>query len=254
VDDTFNDHIEKLESIRRVVDRLNFQPVFWGYHRLDLLCTRPETVKILHDIGVRSMYFGIETLNEKAGKIIGKGYNKSRQIDMIQTIRNQYSDISMHGSFILGLPEESIDSVWETHNSLISQQIPLHSWMSNGLHMYNNDKSTYVSEFEKNFTKYGYVDIGTDNESNSRNWKNNFTNSEEVRVLAAKFTNESRRLPNFMLPGHDALALSTYGVDFDISRFTPYHQFDFHAVEHTVKPNFDKEYKKQLLNLIQHSK
>ena len=254
VDDTFNDHIEKLESIRRVIDRLNFQPVFWGYHRLDLLCTRPETVKILHDIGVRSMYFGIETLNEKTGKIIGKGFNRSRQIDMIQTIRNQYSDISMHGSFILGLPEESIDSVWETHNSLINQQIPLHSWISSGLHMYNNNKSTYVSEFEKNFVEYGYVDIGTDNESKSRNWKNNFTNSEEVKVLATKFNNESRQLPIFMLPGQDALALSTYGVDFDTARFTPWHQFDFHAVEHTVKPNFDKEYKKQLLNLIQHSK
>jgi Radical SAM superfamily len=254
VDDTFNDHIEKLESIRSVVDRLDFQPIFWGYHRLDLLCTRPDTVKILHDIGVRSMYFGIETLNEKTGRIVGKGFSRSRQIEMIQHIRVQYPDISMHGSFILGLPEESLDSMWETHVSLTSQDIPLHSWISHGLHMYNTNQSTYVSEFEKNFAEYGYIDTGTDKESKSRNWKNSFTNNLEVSSLAKTFNDESRQLPIFMLPGHDALALSTYGGDFDILRNTPYHQIDFYDIEHTVKPNFDKEYKKQLLNLVQQTK
>jgi hypothetical protein len=250
VDDTFNDHVEKLQSIRSVVDRLDFQPVFWGYHRLDLLCTRPDTIKILHDIGVRSMYFGIESLNEKTGRIVGKGFNRPRQIEMIQTIRAQYPDISMHGSFILGLPEESLDSMWETHNSLISQDIPLHSWISHGLHMYNHNKSTYVSDFEKNFAEYGYIDIGTSEQSKSRHWKNQFTNSNEVSALATQFNNQSRQLPFFMLPGHDALALSTYGSDFDTLRNTPYHRFDFGAVEHVIKPNFDKEYKKQLLKML----
>ena len=254
VDDTFNDHVEKLESIRRVVDQLKFQPIFWGYHRLDLLCTKPETLKILHDIGVRAMYFGIETLNEKTGRIVGKGFSRSRQIEMIQTIRDRYPDITMHGSFIVGLPEESIDSSWETHNSLTSQQIPLHSWISSGMQMYNTGKSVYLSDMEKNFTEYGYVDDNTSKESESRNWKNKFTNSDEVQALATRFNNESRQLPFFMLPGHDALAISTYGFDFDELRFTPFSQFDFGNIEHVVKPNFDKEYKKRLLNLIQQTK
>ena len=250
VDDTFNDHVEKLEAIRRVVDRLDFQPVFWGYHRLDLLCTRPETVQILHDIGVRSMYFGIETLNERTGRIIGKGYNRSRQIEMIERIRNQYPDISMHGSFIVGLPEESMDSVRQTYSNLIDRSIPLHSWIFHGMGIYNNNKATFDSDITKNFEEYGYIDTGTSQDAILRNWKNSYTNSDEVKSMALEFNNESRKLSTFMFPGHDALDVSTYGLDFDTMRSTAWNQIDFGAIEHDVRPAFVTAYKEKLLALI----
>ena len=72
VDDTFNDHILKLKSIEEVIARLPFKPKFWCYTRLDLLCTNAGMIDVMYNIGVRAMYFGIETLNLQTGRIIGK--------------------------------------------------------------------------------------------------------------------------------------------------------------------------------------
>ena len=113
-DDTFNDHPEKINLLHAMVKKLKFQPVFGGYHRLDLICTRPESIEQLYEIGVRFMYFGIESLNITAAKAIGKAHDRKKQIKMIEHLRSKYKDLSLHGSFIIGLPGEDIDSCRKT--------------------------------------------------------------------------------------------------------------------------------------------
>jgi len=66
-DDTFNDSDEKLDMMLRVRKKLNFTPAFWCYARLDLLTIRPDQIDKMYDIGVRSIYLGVETLNRAAG-------------------------------------------------------------------------------------------------------------------------------------------------------------------------------------------
>lgn len=250
VDDTFNDHIEKLETIRRIIKKLPFQPIFWAYTRLDLLCTKPESLEILHDIGIRAMYFGIETLNLKTGRIIGKGYNRLKQIEKINYIRHRFPDISLHGSFIVGLPHESMNSVTNTFNALVNQNIPLHSWIFHPLSIHNINKTNYDSDINLNYTQYGYTDLGTPANETFRNWQNEFMNYHTAKTMVDEFMMQSRKLPVFKLEGFSSMQLSTYGLNFDSLRNIAWKEFDFHNIETVEKPKFIKNYKSELLKKI----
>jgi radical SAM superfamily enzyme YgiQ (UPF0313 family) len=253
VDDTFNDHIEKIENIRDLVKRLPFQPVFWAYIRLDLLCTRPETVQMLYDIGLRSMYFGIETLNLKTGRIIGKGFDRAKQIAMIKHIKDTYPDVVCHGSFIVGLPHESKESSIETFKLLNDGSIPLDSWQFNGLRIYESKDQAFVSDIMEDPIKYGYKDIGNADGNKLPgivNWQNEFMTASDSWNLANEFIAESRKNNRFKLSGQFAFHLQTMGYDFDVLRTLPHKDFEWHKCEWEVKPAFVAEYKKQLIELI----
>lgn len=248
-DDTFNDHPEKLRMILDAVSKLDFQPKFWGYHRLDLLCTRPETIPMLYDIGVRSMYFGIETLHPDAGRAIGKAYDRTKQIKMIEHLRTQYPDITLHGSFIIGLPGESKESILQTHKQLLDQTIPLNSWRYNGLLIAEPDSASFDSEFTKNYSEYGYTNAGT-LLSIWINWRNEYMDAFGAHMLADRLNTESANSDVFYLEGNMAMPLTTMGLDFDTLKGTLRKEFNYNNVEYNVRPTFISEYKQQLTNLI----
>ena len=249
VDDTFNDHPDKLHLILSAIERLNFQPIFWAYHRLDLLATRPETLDILYKIGVRSMYFGIETFNSKTGRIIGKGYNRTKQVNVIKRIREHYKDIDVHGSFIIGLPEESIEDVTRTYKNLCDQTIPLHSWQFLGLKIFKTTVHSFNSEFNNNFSQYGYVDQGS-GDSNAIHWKNNFMDFAKAQSLANQFMSNSRTLDHFHISGQLTTQLLNLGYTKDELSSTNFKSFDWHKCETISRPTFIKQYKSQLVDLL----
>lgn len=249
VDDTFNDHVEKLESIRTVIKKLPVKPNFWAYIRLDLICTRPETLEILYDIGVRFMYFGIETLHKPTGNIIGKGFDRSKQIKMIEHIKTKYKDVFLHGSFIVGLPEESVDQFYMTVKQLDNREILLDSWSVHPLRLIKDGNITFTSEFEKNYTKFGYEDQGSDN-STVINWKNKFMTWDIAKEIAKECSTNHLSSVYSKMQGSISIELSTYGLDPDVVASTFQKDFDFNKVETVIRPNFINEYKSKLLNLI----
>lgn len=255
VDDTFNDHPDKLIAMRSLVSKLDFQPKFWGYHRLDLICTRPNTLPLLYDIGVRSMYFGIETMHPESAKIIGKGFDRQKQIEMLELIRSKYSDISIHGSFIVGLPEESEQDVYRTHNQLVSQEIPLHSWQFQGLILTKKEFQTYHSEFDKNYSSYGYIDQGSEG-LKYINWHNQYFTAARASELAAQFRQESYTSDTLHVAGMLSMLIGTMNHSkyrFESNWQTLFKNFDFHFVEHTLRTNFVQEYKVKLLQLVRNT-
>lgn len=252
VDDTFNDHPDKLLTMRKIVKRLKFKPKFWGYHRLDLICTRPSTLSVLHDIGVRSMYFGIETMHPETAKIIGKGFDRQKQIAMLEYIRKNYPDISIHGSFIVGLPEEDRDSVIKTHTQLMNQEIPLHSWQFQGLILTKKEFQTYHSEFDINYPKYGYVDQGSEG-SKYVNWRNPYFDAQSASELAAQFRQESYQSNNLHVAGMLSMTIATMNYtqfSFESTCKTLFKDFNFNFVEQNLRINFIKEYKRKLLDIV----
>jgi hypothetical protein len=252
VDDTFNDHPSKLNFMRKIIKRLKFQPKFWGYHRLDLICTRPSTLPILYDIGVRSMYFGIETMHPVTAKIIGKGFARQKQIKMMELIRSKYPDITIHGSFIIGLPEESENEVTRTHQQVMSQEIPLHSWQFQGLILTKKEFQTYNSEFDLNYLNYGFQDQGSEG-CKYVNWINPYFTAETAQQLAAKFRQESYSSENLHLAGMLSMIISTMNhpqYSFESNSKTLFKDFDFNFVEHILRVNFIKEYKDKLYTLV----
>jgi len=255
VDDTFNDHTEKLESLLNMINRLDFKPVFWGYHRLDLICTRPETLDLLYKIGVRSMYFGIETLHQPTGRVIGKGFDRQRQIEMIQRIKQQYPDISMHGSFIIGLPNEPVETIHKTYEQIISQQIPLDSWNFQELRIDIPEDHAFYSEITLTPEKFGYENLGPKSgNSGIINWRNQHLDSDIAVEMVQKFMSSSKKTTHLRVTGHTAMHLSTMGVDFDKTRNTSFQKLNWHQLRTETKPGFEKVYRDKIASMVKEAK
>lgn len=251
VDDTFNDHTEKLESLLSMVQRLDFKPVFWGYHRLDLICTRPETLDLLYRIGVRSMYFGIETLNLPTGRTIGKGFDRQRQIDMMRHMKQHYPDISQHGSFIVGLPHEPVDSIQRTYDQIMSGYIPLDSWVFHGLRIHLPEDNAFNSEITQSPERFGYQNLGmAPGNAGVINWRNEYLDSDTALKMAKEFMSASQTAAHHHVSGHLAMHLATMGLDFDQTRNTSFGSMNWHELRTQIKPTFEQVYRNKLISIV----
>jgi hypothetical protein len=248
LDDTFNDNEYKLNLLLNAIQSLNFLPSFWAYTRLDLLTTK-QHIKKLYDIGLRSVYFGIETLNPETGRLIGKGYNRERQIETIQEIRNHYPDVSMHGSFIIGLPNESTESVTDTFEKCMNQTIPLHSWTFKELRLSKPDKVPWSSDLDLNYSKYGYTQLPTPDNSVTINWQNQYMNNSEALGLANQFRDQSNSNIHMNVTGQTAWALKNYGYPQDYLLNLPFSKVNWYQITQDKK-KFIKDYKQQFLSII----
>ena len=249
IDDTFNDHPDKLEMVRSAIKRLPFTPRFWAYIRLDLLCTRPDSVDTLYDIGVRGFYFGIETLNLETGRFIGKGYDKKKQIATVRRIKEKYKDsVCLHGSFIVGLPKESLEQVNETFDLLRSGELPLDSWSMNGLQITKVAENVFTSDIDRNYLSYGYIDTGTPANQAKINWVNEHMTSDVANKIARDFMVSTEG--HIKIPAHTAFNLATYDLDLDQLMIANHKTFNWNHIECQVKPKFIQHYKTTLLELV----
>ncbi len=118
-DDTVNDRVDKMEKVADAVRKLPFQPQFSGYARGDLMIRHGEkTWEDMIDIGFTAHSYGVETLNWKSGKAVGKGMNPEETKEGLLKIdefmnknmkENQYYSGSL--TMIAGLPHESFASL-----------------------------------------------------------------------------------------------------------------------------------------------
>jgi radical SAM superfamily enzyme YgiQ (UPF0313 family) len=249
VDDTFNDHEQKLNMLHAMIKSLSFEPVFWAYIRLDLLHTRKHTIDQLHSMGLRGLHFGIESLNPASAKVIGKGYDFKKSIESIRYIRKTYPDVSIHGSFIIGLPHETVESVTTTYKRLLSQDIPLHSWRFFPFTLDESSKHSFTSDFSKNWQKYGYTKVGMASDTHI-NWTNEHMSFTQACDMARNFMNESMTRDDFYLESSFGFTLATMGYDLKTVCTMPFKKFDWHHCERNVRPAFVEEYKRKLLSII----
>lgn len=247
VDDTFNDNDYKLDLIQEAVHSLTYQPKFWAYTRIDLLQTKKQIDK-LFDIGVRGMYFGIETLNQESSRIIGKGYPPDKQVAAIKDLRDRYGDeITMHGSFMIGLPKDSIKGVTNTFEQLMDDRIPLHSFDFKALFLEREGNSPWLSELSKNFKDYGYQDNGTVYRKFVK-WSNDYTNWDDALALELEFRKQFQNSDRYHLPGQPVWSLVNYGYPLEyliklLHRDVPWHDLA------DKKHRFVTEYK-EMLNIL----
>lgn len=248
MDDTFNDSEQKLDQILDAVQGLTFKPKFWCYARLDLLSVKPERLTKMHEIGVRSMFLGIETLNERTGRIIGKGYSRAKQIETVKRIRKDWGDeILLHGSFIIGLPEEDANSVTRSFRLLMDQEMPLHSFRFGALRIARNRK-VWPSDFELDYEKYGYVDQDPTLPLEI-DWKNGIMTRQQAQELAVKFHAEAENSDRYYVPSQTAWSLLNYGYDLKELCMTKNSRLDWHRITQQ-KHVFISEYKSRLLSLL----
>ena len=250
LDDTFNDNEYKLDVLLQAIKRLTFQPKFWAYTRLDLIAQNNSLIDKLYDIGLRGIYFGIETLNKRTGLIIGKGFDRDKQINTITKIRNRFDNkVLMHGSFILGLPEEPIDSMRHTFNQLMDESIPLHTFIFHGLRLSKSESVPFNSELGKNFKDYGYTEINNDVNSTTVNWINeNLDHTMAIR-LANEFNGAAQNSNRLYIPGQLGFSLKNLGYSDDYISNTKYKELDWTQI--TIRKDlYIAKYKETLYNTL----
>jgi radical SAM superfamily enzyme YgiQ (UPF0313 family) len=189
-DETINDRVEKLVKIKNVVNRLPFKPDFAAFTRLDLFRSHPEKIELMCEGRIWSQFYGIETLNHRTGKLIGKGLNPEYSKELLLKIREYFlKNLGRYRgtvSMIAGLPHESIDSMRDSNNWL------LENWSDQNVHWWPLQivKNGTMSAMGQDFTKYGYKEMSSEDplfihfsSNQSLNWKNEHTNYPEVNEL-----------------------------------------------------------------------
>jgi hypothetical protein len=257
VDDTFNDSVEKCQMIYQISQQLPFKLEWQGYIRLDLLAAHPETIPWLFDSGLRGAFFGIETLNQKTGQIIGKGGSREKLINTARQIKNQYQNtVTLHGSFILGLPHEPIDSLHETGNFLLSDSNPFDSWTARPLIIRptnRNYSSGFLSEIDQHYEKYGYRNLGSvDGDRQLKAsmkeffgamiWENDQTSYKEMLKFSQQLMSGTKRKGD---SGSTAIMRAGLGVELDKLLNKDFNEIDWHYLD-KLKFQRANEYKKKI--------
>lgn len=250
VDDTFNDSEYKVRMMHRISKSLPFKFEFWAYSRLDLMANNPEWMDLQLDSGQRGFFFGIESFNRKSSAAVGKGTPKEKLIEALQYLKKRGgNNISIHGSFIIGLPYETVESATETFNALMDPNFPLDSWWMYPYLLENRNLKTnnFLSKMARNYENYGYRVIGEFD--NFYYWENDWMNSHIANDLVDHFRNTGQHVGRRCLQPVAVFWLSGLGFDLEFALNKPIIDIDWYAVT-KQKETRAKEYKKRLYSIL----
>lgn len=174
-DDTVNESEEKIQALADIAQSLPFRLEWTGYNRLDLIWSRPGTIQMLKDSGLRSTYFGIESFHPKASMAVGKGFNGKHGKDFLLKLKKEWNEeITWYLSFIIGLPGEDRTSIKESNQWCIDNG--MYDWTFHALNINTSVGKLWKSEFDREYKKYGYsITTGTPNM-----WKNDLWTRQEA--------------------------------------------------------------------------
>lgn len=186
-DELINESLPKMELIHKVFTNLPFKISFNGYARLDLIHAYPQMRDMLQESGAASLAFGIETMNDNAGKKIGKGLGKQRTIDTLNFCSEKWKNKVMTSSqFIVGLPYEDESSIMKTLDWLVSDECPLDVFGFLPLYIRGESDGRNSSKIDRDPKKYGYI-LHED-----KPWENNNMTFDEACRLVVKLYNDPR--------------------------------------------------------------
>jgi len=150
-DETVNDSPQKLAKCAEVIRSLPFQPHLTGYIRADLLVNKPDTWQDIWDMGLRSHYYGIESLHQPSGKIVGKGINVEKLKEGLIKVKDWFENKEEGRgqyratiSLILGLPEETKET-FLTGINWLQDNLPTHSFNACPLYMSGTNLKDNIS-------------------------------------------------------------------------------------------------------------
>lgn len=157
-DELVNESLPKMKMIHKVLTSLPFKVTYTSYARLDLIWKFPEMRELLLESGAISLAFGIETLNETAGKKIGKGLGETRIKETLNYCSEKWKGkIITSSNFIVGLPEEDEASIRRTVDYLVSDECPLDVFGFLPLYIRATEDGRGTSKMDQDPKKYGYT-------------------------------------------------------------------------------------------------
>ena len=188
LDDTVNESDEKIEALADIAQRLPFRLEWVGYNRLDLIGVKKHTIQQLQDSGLRSAFFGIESFHPNASKIVGKGWSGSHGKEFLLELKDKWKyNTTFHLSLIAGLPDEDARSLDQTQQWCIDNE--MHSWRFACLSISKRPDAVWKSEFDLNYSKYGYQFLDKTNDSS---WSNKYW-TEDLAMIKSFELNTARQ-------------------------------------------------------------
>ena len=243
LDDTFNSDTEKVEEFANMTKTLPFKINYATYLRLDLIEAHRHTEDMLLESGLLAPYFGIESLNPIASKLIGKAFSGKHAREYLPYLLHEVwkDQLLPFNAFIAGLPPETLDDLIETDQWCNDNDI--FSWGWNGLGIRIDSPSDHTSEFERNYSNYGFTTIDS---AAGQTWKTDYCNGELAQTWAAELNQrswEKKKLGGFL-----ALERLTLGYSIDNIRNTTYPEWEVDVDLVTKQINWVQQYWNQLMN------
>lgn len=162
-DELVNESNDKLEMLCRVAKRLPFKFEYTAYARIDLVARFPQQIKLLKDSGAVGLAFGIETFHEEAGKAVGKGMKADKIKQALKDCKAAWGqDILLTANFMIGLPGEPIESIYETLDYLSDPNCPIDTFELNLLNIQKTEGDKPGNKIGDDPEKYGY-ELGENN-------------------------------------------------------------------------------------------
>jgi radical SAM superfamily enzyme YgiQ (UPF0313 family) len=176
MDDTSNEDQEKMDFLKTIPSRISKDFMWGGYCRLDLIYSH-KNHDTLFESGLRQVYFGLESFDRKAASVIGKAWNGKQAKEFLPTLMKEHwkGQVGLSASFIIGLPYETEESIFQTVNYINEQKLGYLFFLPFNLKQ-EFEKDAPVSEFTKNSSSYGYE------LDENKKWRNKFTNITEDRA------------------------------------------------------------------------
>lgn len=157
-DDTFNDNEIKVDILYEISQEIDFTLSFMCYARVDLLHARPGSLDKMISFGVKGMHFGIESMTPETSRAIGKGFTGEKLKDYLRLIKQTYPDLHLTGSFIVGLPNETIEQTERNVNYAIDNGL-LDAVPMFALNIPKETGGADISIFSKEWHTYGYQEL-----------------------------------------------------------------------------------------------
>ena len=158
-DETVNDSTEKIRKYANVVEKLNFVPFYTAFVRGDLLVSRPQDKEEMLRMNLLGHWYGLDTFNKQAGKVIGKGMDPDKLQNGILTAKDYFLNngrklYRASISLVIGLPHETRDSIEDTRTWL-SEEWQGQAFSTYALQIPTSETDTF-SKIAKDYKKYGY--------------------------------------------------------------------------------------------------
>lgn len=193
-DDTFNDNVIKADMLYEISQELPFELRIMLYLRIDLLRAQNNIDK-LYKAGIRGFFIGVESPSPEGGRAVRKGFSGEPLKNFIREIKNKYPDIVITWGFILGLPTDTYESVYDYIFSGVEENLIDHVHVTS-LEIPINPKVSDLSEMSINWSSYGYEKM-SDEELISEMSK---YNTPYVKMLEKDFTqNENPASRNLLM-------------------------------------------------------
>jgi hypothetical protein len=238
IDDTFNESSDKIELVLEAVRKAGVPSLeFSAYIRGDLCVKNPEQLPLLKELGLSAAFLGVESLNRKSLKAIGKGLDPELVKQGLVDMKTAMPDTLLYGSFIIGLPYETRATLNSWLPWVQDPNCPLDTVVLRALEFY---KGAYNSEFARDPEKYGY------RFDHNGHWYNDEWNYSSCWDLSNEIMQGMWESGRAKLQSWDAMGLLGLGYDFAWLRQTPLKDLPYQDIFDRKRKYFET-YKNLLL-------